>query len=38
VSLLGAFPFPLELEGLEHFLVPVSHHDVSPFEMGFGET
>jgi len=32
VSLLGAFPFTIELEGLEHFLVPVCHHDVSPFE------
>jgi len=38
VSLLGAFPFAIELEGLNHVLVPVCHHDVSPFEMRFGET
>lgn len=38
VSLLGAFSFAIELEGLDHVLVPVCHHDVSPFEMRFGET
>ena len=37
VSLLGAFPFTVELKGLDHFVVPVLHHDTSPFEMGFGE-
>ncbi len=37
VSLLRAFPFAIELKGLDHFVVPVLHHDTSPFEMGFGE-
>jgi hypothetical protein len=37
VSLLGAFTLAIELEGFDHFLVPVCHHDVSPFEMRFGE-
>jgi hypothetical protein len=37
VSLLGAFSFAIELKGLDHFLAPVCHHDVSPFVNEFGE-
>lgn len=38
VSLLGAFPFAIELEGLDHCVVPICHHVSSPFANEFGET
>ena len=31
ISLLGAFPFTVELKGLDRFVIPISHHDTSPF-------
>ena len=37
VSLLGAFPLAVELEGRDHSFVPVCHHDASPFVNEFGK-
>jgi len=37
VSLLRAFPFAVELKGLDHFVVPVLHHEFSPFMRFIGE-
>jgi hypothetical protein len=31
ISLLGAFPFTVELKGLDRFVIPIGHHDTSPF-------
>ena len=31
IGLLGAFPFPVELKGLDRFVIPIGHHDTSPF-------
>ena len=31
VGLLGAFPFSIELQGVDHTLIPIVHHKSSPF-------
>jgi hypothetical protein len=31
IGLLGAFPFTVELKGLDRFVIPIGHHDTSPF-------
>jgi hypothetical protein len=34
VSFPGSFTFPVELEGLGHFLGPICRHRLSPFVFG----
>jgi hypothetical protein len=34
---LSALPLAVELKDLDHLLVPVVHHDASPFVSEFGE-
>jgi hypothetical protein len=31
VSLLSALPLSVELQGIDHTLIPIVHHDISPF-------
>jgi hypothetical protein len=31
IGLLGAFPFTIELKSLDRFVIPIGHHDTSPF-------
>ena len=33
VGLLSAFPFAVELKGLDRFVIPICHHDTSPFSI-----
>jgi len=33
VGFLGAFPFAIELQGLDRFVIPIGHHDTSPFSI-----